>query len=284
MFQSVNSNSPRLQEPSLLIFAQLSQYISENLIPHLATLHSISLKQHPHHHLPSLPFSLSIRSLHCPPPSPSPAPFASISNSPSPWRDAHHPAQPISLTTIFIFLFQTGLHLHLSAGRTHAAGPRTPAVPSPSSSASHDASLVGGTLPFPLCNTAAPTAHHPLPLSPLASYLLPLPAIPLSLSPFPLSLLLSSLPPLSLRSPSLPSRPRPFSSLALLSSSPSLSLPLYTPTLLSLSLLSPPHSPFFALLFSWPAPVVAHTSAPPTLFCSPLCNPSPLSLSPLSPH
>eukprot|EP00268_Persea_americana_P063804 TRINITY_DN831_c0_g1_i2.p1 TRINITY_DN831_c0_g1~~TRINITY_DN831_c0_g1_i2.p1 ORF type:complete len:1111 (+),score=203.06 TRINITY_DN831_c0_g1_i2:174-3506(+) len=44
MFQSVNSDSPRLQESSLLIFAQLSQYIGETLIPHLATLHSVFLQ------------------------------------------------------------------------------------------------------------------------------------------------------------------------------------------------------------------------------------------------
>ncbi|KAK9169628.1 hypothetical protein Syun_001768 [Stephania yunnanensis] len=44
MFQSVTSDSPRLQESALLIFAQLSQYIGEILVPHLNTLHSVFLQ------------------------------------------------------------------------------------------------------------------------------------------------------------------------------------------------------------------------------------------------
>ncbi|KAK1281696.1 hypothetical protein QJS10_CPB22g01251 [Acorus calamus] len=41
MFQSVTSDSPRLQESALLIFAQLAQYIGDLLVPHLPTLHSV---------------------------------------------------------------------------------------------------------------------------------------------------------------------------------------------------------------------------------------------------
>ncbi|PIA53962.1 hypothetical protein AQUCO_00900498v1 [Aquilegia coerulea] len=41
MFQCVTSDSPKLQESALLMFAQLSQYIGETLIPHLNTLHSV---------------------------------------------------------------------------------------------------------------------------------------------------------------------------------------------------------------------------------------------------
>ncbi|XP_058073781.1 uncharacterized protein LOC131222648 isoform X2 [Magnolia sinica] len=44
MFQSVTSDSVRLQESALLIFAQLSQFTAETLIPHLATLHSVFLQ------------------------------------------------------------------------------------------------------------------------------------------------------------------------------------------------------------------------------------------------
>ncbi|KAL5976762.1 Importin-5 [Asimina triloba] len=44
MFQSVTSDSVRLQESALLIFAQLSQFTAETLIPHLGTLHSVFLQ------------------------------------------------------------------------------------------------------------------------------------------------------------------------------------------------------------------------------------------------
>ncbi|KAL5708569.1 Importin-5 [Ranunculus cassubicifolius] len=44
MFQCVTSDSPRLQESALLMFAQLSQYIGETLIPHLNTLHTVFLQ------------------------------------------------------------------------------------------------------------------------------------------------------------------------------------------------------------------------------------------------
>ncbi|KAK6925778.1 Importin repeat 4 [Dillenia turbinata] len=40
MFQCVSSDSPKLQESAFLIFAQLSQYIGETLIPHIKHLHS----------------------------------------------------------------------------------------------------------------------------------------------------------------------------------------------------------------------------------------------------
>lgn len=43
MFQSVTSDSPKLQESALLIFSQLAQYIGETLIPHLQTLHTVFL-------------------------------------------------------------------------------------------------------------------------------------------------------------------------------------------------------------------------------------------------
>uniref|UniRef100_A0A1D1XN17 Importin-5 n=1 Tax=Anthurium amnicola TaxID=1678845 RepID=A0A1D1XN17_9ARAE len=43
MFQSVTSDSPRLQESALLIFSQLAQYIGDILLPHLSTLHSVFL-------------------------------------------------------------------------------------------------------------------------------------------------------------------------------------------------------------------------------------------------
>ncbi|GAB2266827.1 Importin-5 [Dionaea muscipula] len=41
MFQCVTSDSPRMRESALLIFAQLAQYIGDSLIPHLGTLHSV---------------------------------------------------------------------------------------------------------------------------------------------------------------------------------------------------------------------------------------------------
>eukprot|EP00262_Sarcandra_glabra_P020966 TRINITY_DN855_c0_g1_i1.p1 TRINITY_DN855_c0_g1~~TRINITY_DN855_c0_g1_i1.p1 ORF type:complete len:1178 (+),score=212.96 TRINITY_DN855_c0_g1_i1:195-3536(+) len=44
MFQCIRSDSPRLRESALLIFAQLAQYIGETLIPHLDTLHSVFLE------------------------------------------------------------------------------------------------------------------------------------------------------------------------------------------------------------------------------------------------
>ncbi|KAK9289466.1 hypothetical protein L1049_007621 [Liquidambar formosana] len=44
MFQCVTSENHRLQESALLIFAQLSQYIGETLVPHLTTLHSVFLR------------------------------------------------------------------------------------------------------------------------------------------------------------------------------------------------------------------------------------------------
>ncbi|OUZ99546.1 HEAT [Macleaya cordata] len=44
MFQCVTSDNPRLQESSLLMFAQLSQYIGETLIPHIDTLHQVFLQ------------------------------------------------------------------------------------------------------------------------------------------------------------------------------------------------------------------------------------------------
>ncbi|KAK6937001.1 Importin repeat 4 [Dillenia turbinata] len=44
MFQCVSSDSPKLQESAFLIFAQLSQYIGETLIPHIKHLHSVFLQ------------------------------------------------------------------------------------------------------------------------------------------------------------------------------------------------------------------------------------------------
>ncbi|KAH9326987.1 hypothetical protein KI387_007165 [Taxus chinensis] len=41
MFQCVSSDSPRLKESALLMFAQLSQYIGDHLHPHLTTLHTV---------------------------------------------------------------------------------------------------------------------------------------------------------------------------------------------------------------------------------------------------
>ncbi|XP_052173065.1 uncharacterized protein LOC127788616 [Diospyros lotus] len=44
MFQCVSSDSPKLQESAFLIFAQLSQYIGETLIPHIKSLHAVFLQ------------------------------------------------------------------------------------------------------------------------------------------------------------------------------------------------------------------------------------------------
>ncbi|RZC77742.1 hypothetical protein C5167_002029 [Papaver somniferum] len=44
MFQCVTSDIPRLQESSLLMFAQLSQHIGDTLIPHIDTLHRVFLQ------------------------------------------------------------------------------------------------------------------------------------------------------------------------------------------------------------------------------------------------
>ncbi|KAL5980787.1 Importin-5 [Asimina triloba] len=44
MFQSVRSDSVRLQQSSLLIFGQLSQFTADTLIPHLNILHSVFLQ------------------------------------------------------------------------------------------------------------------------------------------------------------------------------------------------------------------------------------------------
>ncbi|KAK9664646.1 hypothetical protein RND81_14G058200 [Saponaria officinalis] len=45
MFQCVTSENPKLREMSLLIFAQLAQYIGETtLVPHLSTLHNVFLQ------------------------------------------------------------------------------------------------------------------------------------------------------------------------------------------------------------------------------------------------
>ncbi|GFY98998.1 ARM repeat superfamily protein [Actinidia rufa] len=44
MFQCVSSDSPKLQESAFLIFAQLSQYIGETLIPHVKHLHAVFLQ------------------------------------------------------------------------------------------------------------------------------------------------------------------------------------------------------------------------------------------------
>ncbi|PSR95359.1 Importin-5 like [Actinidia chinensis var. chinensis] len=43
MFQCVSSDSPKLQESAFLIFAQLSQYMGETLIPHINHLHAVFL-------------------------------------------------------------------------------------------------------------------------------------------------------------------------------------------------------------------------------------------------
>lgn len=44
IFQCVSSDSPKLQESAFLIFAQLSQFIGETLIPHLKHLHGVFLQ------------------------------------------------------------------------------------------------------------------------------------------------------------------------------------------------------------------------------------------------
>lgn len=44
MFQCVSSDSPKLQECSFLIFAQLFQYIGETLVPHITHLHGVFLQ------------------------------------------------------------------------------------------------------------------------------------------------------------------------------------------------------------------------------------------------
>ncbi|KDP42089.1 hypothetical protein JCGZ_01877 [Jatropha curcas] len=44
MFQCVSSDSPKLQESAFLIFAQLSQYIGETLIPFIKELHTVFLQ------------------------------------------------------------------------------------------------------------------------------------------------------------------------------------------------------------------------------------------------
>ncbi|KAK3026369.1 hypothetical protein RJ639_040458 [Escallonia herrerae] len=44
MFQCVSSDSPKLQESAFLIFAQLSQYIGDTLIPHIKHLHGVFLQ------------------------------------------------------------------------------------------------------------------------------------------------------------------------------------------------------------------------------------------------
>lgn len=44
MFQCVSSDSPKLQESSFLIFAQLSQYIGDLLVPHITHLHGVFLQ------------------------------------------------------------------------------------------------------------------------------------------------------------------------------------------------------------------------------------------------
>ncbi|KAH0992370.1 hypothetical protein GBA52_003853 [Prunus armeniaca] len=43
MFQCVSSDSPKLQESAFLIFAQLSQYIGDTLVPHIKELHAVFL-------------------------------------------------------------------------------------------------------------------------------------------------------------------------------------------------------------------------------------------------
>ncbi|GMN67997.1 hypothetical protein TIFTF001_037063 [Ficus carica] len=43
MFQCVSSDTPKLQEFAFLIFAQLSQYIGDSLVPHIKELHSVFL-------------------------------------------------------------------------------------------------------------------------------------------------------------------------------------------------------------------------------------------------
>ncbi|KAI3767036.1 hypothetical protein L2E82_17117 [Cichorium intybus] len=43
MFQCVSSDSPKLQESVFLIFAQLSQYVGDTLVPHIKHLHGVFL-------------------------------------------------------------------------------------------------------------------------------------------------------------------------------------------------------------------------------------------------
>ncbi|XP_068337995.1 uncharacterized protein [Pyrus communis] len=43
MFQCVSSDSPKLQESAFLIFAQLSQYIGDTMVPHIKELHAVFL-------------------------------------------------------------------------------------------------------------------------------------------------------------------------------------------------------------------------------------------------
>ncbi|KAM1802697.1 hypothetical protein ACFX12_028759 [Malus domestica] len=43
MFQCVSSDSPKLQEAAFLIFAQLSQYIGDIMVPHIKELHAVFL-------------------------------------------------------------------------------------------------------------------------------------------------------------------------------------------------------------------------------------------------
>ncbi|KAI3738774.1 hypothetical protein L2E82_28919 [Cichorium intybus] len=44
MFQCVSSDSPKLQESAFLIFAQLSQYVGDTLVPHIKHLHGVFLQ------------------------------------------------------------------------------------------------------------------------------------------------------------------------------------------------------------------------------------------------
>ncbi|XP_059429608.1 uncharacterized protein LOC132163363 [Corylus avellana] len=44
MFQCVSSDSPKMQESAFLIFAQLSQYIGDTLVPHIKHLHAVFLQ------------------------------------------------------------------------------------------------------------------------------------------------------------------------------------------------------------------------------------------------
>ena len=44
MFQCVSSDSPKLQESAFLIFAQLSHYIGDTLVPHIKHLHGVFLQ------------------------------------------------------------------------------------------------------------------------------------------------------------------------------------------------------------------------------------------------
>ncbi|CAL9246942.1 unnamed protein product, partial [Arabidopsis halleri] len=44
VFQCVSSDSPKLQESTFLILAQLSQYVGETLTPHIKLLHGMFLQ------------------------------------------------------------------------------------------------------------------------------------------------------------------------------------------------------------------------------------------------